>query len=250
MAVDADHIVHVSFGEERAAVTEPRYQHDYGQYLMYDDLGLPAAYEVHFANSRAYADAVLQIGTAEGVSIPDSLLDTGEPVYAFLFLHDGTDDGRTMYIAKIPVIRRPDFEEPQPTQEQTDLITQAIAALNAAVEQTAQDKADTDANAQASLEAAAGAARDALRAEDAADRAEDAAGRAEASAEAAALSAEASAASAQAAYRDAERAEQAANEAGWMEMDIDGNGHLIYARTDAVDVDFFLRLGHLVMEAI
>ena len=47
----------------------------------------------------------------------------------------------------------------------------------------------------------------------------------------------------------ADRAEQAANTAGYMDIDI-VDGHLIYTRTFAVDVDFELSNGHLLMEAV
>lgn len=56
-------------------------------------------------------------------------------------------------------------------------------------------------------------------------------------------------ASAQSASADAERAEQAANNAGYLDVKIVG-GRLIYTRTDAVDVDFALNNGRLIMEAI
>lgn len=47
----------------------------------------------------------------------------------------------------------------------------------------------------------------------------------------------------------ADRAEQAAANAGYMTIGMDENGHLIYERTDSVDVDFALNTdGHLVME--
>lgn len=59
-------------------------------------------------------------------------------------------------------------------------------------------------------------------------------------------SADASAASA---YADAERAEQAASTAGYLDVEI-VDGRLIYTRTDAVDVDFALNNGRLIMEAI
>jgi len=56
---------------------------------------------------------------------------------------------------------------------------------------------------------------------------------------------------AQDAYNDAERAEQAATTAGYMEMQIDENGHLIYTRTDQVGVDFDINNnGHLIMESV
>ena len=55
-------------------------------------------------------------------------------------------------------------------------------------------------------------------------------------------------ASASAAEAAATRAEQAAANAGYMFFYIDSNGHLIYERTDNVDVDFALSDGHLYME--
>ena len=56
--------------------------------------------------------------------------------------------------------------------------------------------------------------------------------------------------SADRAEESADRAEQAAAEAGFMDVEIDSNGHLIYTRTDAVDVDLKLVNGHLIMEAV
>ena len=56
-------------------------------------------------------------------------------------------------------------------------------------------------------------------------------------------------ASAQSASADADRAEQAASTAGYLDVKI-VDGRLIYTRTDAVDVDFTLNNGRLIMEAI
>ena len=56
-------------------------------------------------------------------------------------------------------------------------------------------------------------------------------------------------ASAQSASADADRAEQAASTAGYLDVEI-VDGRLIYTRTDAVDVDFTLNNGRLIMEAI
>lgn len=56
-------------------------------------------------------------------------------------------------------------------------------------------------------------------------------------------------ASAQLASADADRAEQAASTAGYLDVEI-VDGRLIYTRTDAVDVDFALNNGRLIMEAI
>ena len=82
--------------------------------------------------------------------------------------------------------------------------------------------------------AAADAKTDAIAAKDDAESARDAA-----------------ADSASEANTSADRAEQAAATAGYMEIDVDETGHLVYRRTDAVDVDFALSAaGHLIMESI
>jgi hypothetical protein len=126
--------------------TQPLYQYDYGQLLQFVGIDLPQAYEVHFSN-EPHGEAVTQIGNADGVTIPDALLTTGLPVYAWLFLHTGEEDGETEYAVTIPVIRRAAITDDPPTPVEQSAITQAIAALNSAVEQTAAD-----------AEAAAGAA--------------------------------------------------------------------------------------------
>ena len=52
------------------------------------------------------------------------------------------------------------------------------------------------------------------------------------------------------AEQSADRAEQIAATAGFMEMQMDEHGHLIYIRTDQVDVDFEVdENGHLVMKS-
>ena len=55
--------------------------------------------------------------------------------------------------------------------------------------------------------------------------------------------------SSRSASADADRAEQAASTAGYLDVEI-VDGRLIYTRTDAVDVDFTLNNGRLIMEAI
>lgn len=173
------------------------YQYDYGQRIAFSGPELPTAYEVHFSNSSR-ADAVTQIGDAEGVDIPDALLLTGKPVLFWVFLHDGEDDGETEYAGVIPVIRRPRPTGETPTPVQQDAITEAIAALDAAVTRTeaARDAAET----------AAGAAGDA---QEAAEDAQDAAETAKTAAETAQTAAE----TAQGKAEDAQEAAEAAQEA-------------------------------------
>ena len=150
-------VVDAVFNGARTARTRGLYQYDYGQVLRFADLSVPSAYQVHFSNVSVGGEAVTQIGGADGVTIPDALLTTGKPVYAWVFLHTGADDGETRYTVYIPVTARSKATDVEPTPVQQGAIDQAIAALNAAVEQTAADVETTGENvtlAQAAQEQA------------------------------------------------------------------------------------------------
>ena len=75
------------------------------------------------------------------MAIPDSFLLAARNIYCWFYLHTGEDDGETRYEVLIPVLARakPTGEAPTPVQQ--DAITQAIAALNTAVEETGADAA-------------------------------------------------------------------------------------------------------------
>ena len=145
----------------RSATAAPLYQYDYGQKLTFCGLDLPATYEVHFAVEGA-SETVTVLGDDTGVLIPDEYLQTGKRIFAWLFLHEGEDDGATEYKVIIPVLTRPEPSETQPTPVQQDIITQAIAALQAETgrAETAAENAETsateaEASAQRAEEAAA-----------------------------------------------------------------------------------------------
>lgn len=127
-------IVTAAFGGLRTAKTRPLWQWDYGQVLQFAGLALPSTYAVHFANEQYASTAKTMIGDADGVDIPDEYLITGLPVYAWVFLHTGADDGETVYMVTIPVNARPQPTEDEPTPVQQGVIDQAIAALNEGVE--------------------------------------------------------------------------------------------------------------------
>ena len=114
-----------------SATAEPLYQYDYGQILSFCGVDLPDSYEVHFAK-EGDSQTVSVLGDSSGVLIPDMYLTTAKTVYAWLFLHEGEDDGETEYKVTIPVLARPEPSETQPTPVQQDIITQAIAAMQAA----------------------------------------------------------------------------------------------------------------------
>ena len=224
--------------------------------LSISGIDLPDEFECHFSNSRSVA-AKRQIGENGVVTIPDEyFLSNAAQIFCWIYLHPTVDSGVTEYEIVIPLRPRPNVDPSEPTQEQQDIVDQAIAALNAAVEQTGHDVTDAAASASAALaseQAAAAsevnaAASESAAASNAAAAATSASAAAQSERNAAASEANA-ALSASEAYTSAERAEQAATTAGYLDVEI-VNGRLIYTRTDAVDVDFELENGRLLMEVI
>lgn len=128
-------ITTVTFAEGTTYVTAKTnlWQWDYGQILRIQGLDLPEAYAVHFSNDPTRGNSSTEIGGPDGVQIPDAYLQTGKPVYAFIFLHTGEDDGETEYKITIYVNARPQPDGETPTPEQQSVIDQLIAALTAGV---------------------------------------------------------------------------------------------------------------------
>ena len=266
----AINVVSAYLGNGRTATTAARYQWNYGQILRINGIDLPHSFQVHFSNTPKVGTSTTSIGTGGEVVIPDAYLTTGKTVYAWIFLHNADTDGETMYAITIPVIPRPQPTDEEPTPVQQSEINQLIDALNSGVDR-AETAADSAEAAQTAAETAAG--ESAASATTAAQKASEAAisvGNAEQSAQAAAASATAAEGSAAAASQaatnaaesataaqdsaddaaeSADRAEQAAGQSGYMFFYIDENGHLIYQRTDNVDVDFYLSDGHLYVRA-
>lgn len=237
-------------------IVAARHQYDYGQALSITGINLPDVFEAHFASVDG-TQTVTMLGHDGVVEIPDELFQVAKAIICYIYLHDEATDGRTVYTIKIPVKERPKPSDVEPTPVQQDIITQAIAALNDAVEQTGQDVESADASAQAASESAESARTSETIASICAEKADTAMNSAKQSSRAALAfseSASQSAASAQAsatnAARDADRAEQAAGQSGYMAFWIDSNGDLIYERTSNVDVDFRLVDGDLILEAV
>lgn len=258
------------------------WQYDYGQVIAFTGVELPETFEVHFGNDQDVGKAKQTLGINGQVAVPDEYLVSGQRLYAWIFLHTGQDDGETEYRITIPVRKRPAPDPTEPTPVEQDIITQAIAALNDGItrSETAAENAEAWAvgqrngvdvppeddtyhnnakyyagEADASATDASNSASDASGYANAASNSADSADRSASSAEGYASSASGSASDAalseEKALEYAERAEQAATTAGYLDMEIDENGHLIYTRTDQVDVDFALDSeGHLVMEGI
>lgn len=128
-----DNVVTAVYNGTGRCKTASLYQWDYGQRLQIKNVDLPSAYEVQFSDSF-HGNAITQIGNADGVSIPDILLVTGKTIYAWLYIHDSESDGSTELMIVMPVIARAKPHNAEPTPVQQDAITEAIAALNQAVE--------------------------------------------------------------------------------------------------------------------
>lgn len=126
------------FTAGRQTKTKPLFQWNYGQILKFDLPNLPTAYEVHFSNEEFGGTSYTAIGNRNGVLIPDVLFESGDDIWAWMYLHEDTTDGETVYKVRIPIINRPQPDNTEPTPEQQSAIDQAIAALNEGIEQVEQ----------------------------------------------------------------------------------------------------------------
>lgn len=249
-------IVEAAFHGGRTVTTRGLYQYDYGQLLTFPDLVTPVSYQVQFC-VIGDTETLEVLGDESGVLIPDELLRRGVMITAYVFLHDEATDGETRYTIAIPVAKRPEMSDIEPTPEEVREIDQLIAALNDGVTRSETAATEAEQSAAEASTSASEAAVSASTASNAATTATGAAERAAASEASAAVSATNAAASASAAAQSAtdaatsaDRAEQAAQDAGYMFFSIDERGHLIYERTENTEVDFYLQNGHLYVEAI
>ena len=113
---------------------EALFQYDYGQKVVLEGIELPSAYEVHFSNDDI-GNSKTVIGDETGVDIPDEYLTTGKIIHVWVYLHDGENDGETECHGIIGVMKRSKPTNQEPTPVQQDVITQTIAALDAAVDE-------------------------------------------------------------------------------------------------------------------
>lgn len=134
-------------GEEYKRVSG-LWQWDYGQILRIQGLNLPTAVEVDFAVAGA-SESVARIGTTkDGVTdvvIPDSLIEMGKNLVAYVYLRD-SESGNTEYQIDMVMSKRAK-PEAYDTPADKELFGQAIEAVNTAADraekagQTAQEAA-------------------------------------------------------------------------------------------------------------
>lgn len=250
-------VLKVAFGGSRFVESAPIFQWAYGQKLLFLGLSLPDHYEVHFSNYDETGEAKKQIGDETGVIIPDEYLETGLDIYAWIIMHYSADDGAAKYKVKIPIKKRSEPIDADPTPVQQDVITQAIALLNTGVAQaqtSAQTATEQAGIATSAANTATQAATQAGQSAQSASESASSAARNAASALQGATDAQAAKTAAETAQEKAEeaqdKAEQAAAQSGYMFFYINQNGDLIYQRTPNVNVDFYLSDGDLYVEAI
>ena len=195
----------------KAAYTRFAFREDSGMILLPLGVDLPAAYQVDFSKDEKAGTSITQIGDENGAAIPSQFFADGTDFWAFVYLaHE--NGGYTRYKICVSVIGRPDRTNEQPTPEQQSAIDEAIAALNAGVERA-------DGYSKTSQSWAVGGTG--TRPGEDTDNAK---------------------------YYS-EVAEQQATSAGFIDVHIDDNGHLIYTRSDTVDIEFSLdENGHLILE--
>lgn len=120
-------------GSQSIVTTAPAYRFNYGNILEFEGLDLPQAFEVHFSNSET-GDSTTSIGQDNAVEIPNIYFKGYGSIFAWVYLHDTESDGETVKKVVIPLRERANITNYEPTPVQQDAITQAIAALDSAVE--------------------------------------------------------------------------------------------------------------------
>ena len=122
--------IHVTFDGQISVQVDPLWQYDREQVLIFDDLDLPDQYEVHFGNHRETGRAHVQIGTAEGVHIPNKVLENGKTVYAWVYINSAT-----RRLVTIPIRRRAGIGDPEGSEEEQRTISVLIEQMQSTLEQ-------------------------------------------------------------------------------------------------------------------
>lgn len=233
------------FGALRSTVTKPLYKIDSGVILQIAGItDLPEYFYADFANSEK-GTATRMLGHDGDVTIPDALLQTGLPIFCWIYAENETT-GRTVYSVKIPVKQRSNVEDAQPTPEQADIITQAINALNTVGDSASQSATEALTYAERAETAAESSEASQESATQSATVSQQSASNASQSAQQAAQSATDASESeararryAQDAEVDANRAQMAAHTAGFFWLEVDANDDLIFIRTDNAPVNIY-----------
>ena len=111
----------------RTGVAESVYQHDYGRVLVFDDIELPSVFEVHF-EIPGDDEAIIVAGQDNRAAIPNVCLDAAGIVTAYVYAHEGQNDGETEYIVRFNVMHRAKPVD-DGTEEEQSFMSDAIALM-------------------------------------------------------------------------------------------------------------------------
>ena len=123
----------IGSGCNTATATPSLAQWDQGQILKIEGVDLPAAYQVEFSTEYT-RNAIQKIGNANGVAVPNELLQRSAPITAYIVLHEGENDRETEYWITIHITPRTPPETITPDPEEQSVIDETIAALQDGVE--------------------------------------------------------------------------------------------------------------------
>ena len=118
----------IGSGCNTATATPSLAQWDQGQILKIEGVDLPAAYQVEFSTEYT-RNAIQKIGNANGVAVPNELLQRSAPITAYIVLHEGENDRETEYWITIHITPRTPPETITPDPEEQSVIDETIAAL-------------------------------------------------------------------------------------------------------------------------
>lgn len=213
-------IIQAVFCSAKSIKTDPVWRIDRGMKLQISGLDLPDYYQVHFSNAPVQGEAIPVLASSDTVDIPDQYFESGQDIYAWIYLTPAGGVGYTIRRVTIPVKARPDISGDEPTPAQENIIDSAIAALNENVglaessAQTAQEAATRAETAASNIESVTERAEAAAEAaEEVADHIDSYTARAEAAAVSAQSDAQSASVSATSASTDATAASQAASQA-------------------------------------
>ena len=151
-----DNIIYAKFNHGREITTDSRSQYAYGQVLKISGLHLSASFDADISN-KGDKQAKVVIGTDNELPIDDVFFLSGKDVIVMINVHAADKDGRTKYIIRIPVEKRPERADIELEPVEQDAISVAIATLNEAVEQTSASAESAENNANRAHESAVNA---------------------------------------------------------------------------------------------
>ena len=148
-----DNIIYARFNHGHEITTDPRSQYAYGQVVKISGLHLPASFDADVLN-KGDKQAKGFIGKDNELEIDDAYFLSGKDVIVMINVHAADKDGRTKYIIKIPVEKRPERADIELEPVEQDVVSTAIATLNEAVERTSADVESAENSATQAKESA------------------------------------------------------------------------------------------------